>query len=59
MIDGARFLNEMLTRNAERIGDLVRNILIFGAAIGLLLGSVTGLAVARSITRPLRACSSA
>lgn len=54
MIDGARFLNETLTRNAERIGALVRNILIFGAAIGLLLGSVTGLAVARSITRPLR-----
>jgi signal transduction histidine kinase len=54
MIDGARFLNEMLTRNAERIGGLVRNILIFGAAIGLLLGSITGLAVARSITRPLR-----
>ncbi len=32
----------------------MRNILIFGAAIGLLLGSVTGVAVARSITRPLR-----
>ena len=44
----------MLTRNAERIGGLVRNILIFGAATGLLLGSLTGLAVARSITRPLR-----
>jgi len=54
MIEGARFLDAMLTRDAERIGDLVRNILIFGAAIGLLLGSVTGLAVARSITRPLR-----
>ncbi len=54
MIDGARFLNELLTRNAERIGALVRNILLFGAAIGLLLGSVTGIAVARSITRPLR-----
>jgi signal transduction histidine kinase len=54
MIDGARYLNETLTRNAERIGALVRNILIFGAAIGLLLGSLTGLAVARSITRPLR-----
>ena len=36
MIDGARYLNETLTRNAERIGALVRNILIFGAAIGLL-----------------------
>ncbi|MBA3517827.1 MAG: HAMP domain-containing histidine kinase, partial [Rhizobiales bacterium] len=54
MIEGARFLNEMLTRNAERIGELLRNILIFGAATGLLLGSVTGIAVAQSITRPLK-----
>jgi len=54
MIDGARFLNETLTRNAEQIGHLVRNILIIGAAVGLLLGSLTGIAVARSITRPLR-----
>jgi signal transduction histidine kinase len=54
MIDGARFLNESLTRNAEQIGALVRNILLFGAAFGLLLGSLTGIAVARSITRPLR-----
>jgi signal transduction histidine kinase len=54
MIEAARFLDAMLTRDAERIGDLVRNILIFGAAVGLLLGSVTGLAVARSITRPLK-----
>ena len=54
MIEGSRYLNEMLTRDAERIGAMVRNILIFGAAIGLLLGSVTGLAVARSITRPLK-----
>jgi signal transduction histidine kinase len=54
MIDSARLLNETLTRNAERISDLVRNILLLGAAIGLLLGSVTALLVARSITRPLR-----
>lgn len=54
MIERARFLDAMLTRNAERIGELVRNILLFGAAIGLLLGSLTGLAVARSITRPLK-----
>src|SRR5262249_23065776 len=39
---------------AEQIGALVRNILIFGAATGLLLGSLTGIAVARSITRPLK-----
>jgi signal transduction histidine kinase len=54
MIDRARLLNETLARNAERISRLVRNILILGAAVGLLLGSVTALAVARSITRPLR-----
>jgi len=54
MIEGARYLDDALTRNAEHIGDLVRNILIFGAATGLLLGSVTGIAVARSITTPLK-----
>jgi len=54
MIEGARYLNENLTRNAEQIGALVRKVLIFGAAIGLLLGAATGIAVARSITRPLR-----
>jgi signal transduction histidine kinase len=54
MVEGARYLDEMLTRNAEHIGDLVRNILIFGAATGLLLGSGTGIAVARSITTPLK-----
>jgi signal transduction histidine kinase len=54
MIESARFLDAMLSRNAERMGELVRNILVFGAAIGLLLGSVTGIAVARSITRPLK-----
>ena len=53
MIDRARLLNETLTRNAERISGLVRNILILGAAVGLLLGAITALAVARSITRPL------
>ncbi len=54
MIERARLLNETLTRDAERISGLVRNILILGAAVGLLLGSVTALLVARSITRPLR-----
>lgn len=53
MIGRARLLNETLTRDAERISDLVGRILILGAAVGLLLGSVTALAVARSITRPL------
>jgi signal transduction histidine kinase len=54
MMEGARYLDAMLTRDAVRIGELVRNILIFGAAVGLLLGGATGLAVARSITRPLK-----
>jgi signal transduction histidine kinase len=54
MIDGARSLNTLLTENAETIGAAIRNILVFGAAVGLLLGGVTGLAVARSITGPLR-----
>ena len=43
MIDARAPSNERFTRNAERIGGLVRNILIFGAAIGLLLGSLAGL----------------
>ena len=54
MIEGARFLDERLTRNAGNMGGIVRNILILGAAAGLLLGGATGIAVARSITEPLK-----
>ncbi len=50
----ASALNEMLAANADRIGELVRTTLVIGAAIGLLLGSLTAYVVARSITRPLR-----
>ena len=53
MIDGARALNDLFTADAEKIGNTIRNILIFGAAAGLLFGAVTGYFVARSITRPL------
>jgi signal transduction histidine kinase len=53
MIDGARALNDLFTADADKIGDTIRNILIFGAAAGLLFGAVTGYFVARSITRPL------
>jgi signal transduction histidine kinase len=53
-IENARGLDAMLGDDAARIGALARNILIFGAAAGLLLGSLTGLAVGRSITRPLK-----
>ncbi|NNM73033.1 sensor histidine kinase [Enterovirga aerilata] len=50
----ASSLYEMLASNADRIGHLVRTTLVIGAAIGLLLGSLTAYVVARSITRPLR-----
>lgn len=53
MVQGARALNDVFTSDAEKIGDTIRNILIFGAAAGLLFGAVTGYVVARSITRPL------
>ncbi|MEJ8570137.1 HAMP domain-containing sensor histidine kinase [Microbaculum marinum] len=53
MIDGARALNDLFTADADLIGKTIGNILIFGAAAGLLFGAVTGYFVARSITRPL------
>jgi signal transduction histidine kinase len=54
MSDGARALNRMFTEHAESIGHSVRQLLIVGAAIGLLLGSAFALHVAGSITRPLK-----
>ncbi len=53
MIEGARALNDLFATDARTIGDTIRRILIFGAAIGLLLGAGTAILVARSITRPL------
>jgi signal transduction histidine kinase len=53
MVAGARSLNDVLTADAEGIGTTIRNLLIFGAAFGLLLGSTTAFVVARSITTPL------
>lgn len=53
IVDGARSLNDLLTSDAEGIGATIRNLLIFGAAFGLLLGSTTAYVVARSITTPL------
>lgn len=53
MVEGARSLNDLFTGEANRIGDSIRKILIFGAATGLLLGCVTAYVVARSMTRPL------
>ncbi|MCT8973586.1 sensor histidine kinase [Microbaculum marinisediminis] len=53
MIEGARALNDLFTADAEKIGNTIRNILVFGAAAGLLFGAATAYFVARSITRPL------
>jgi len=54
MMQAAGTINDMFTAEADRMGRFVRNILLFGAALGLLLGSGTALLVARSITRPLK-----
>jgi signal transduction histidine kinase len=54
MVDSARSLNDMFTAEGDRIGGFVRNILIIGATIGLLLGSGAAIVVARSITEPLQ-----
>jgi signal transduction histidine kinase len=54
MIDRASRLNDIFAQNADQIGQFVRNMLAFGAAIGLLLGAFTAFLVARSITEPLK-----
>jgi signal transduction histidine kinase len=54
MIDEARRLNDLFSAHAEHIGTFIRNLLVFGAAVGLLLGAVTAYVVARSLTKPLR-----
>ena len=53
MIKSARSLYEAFGRNAEQTAASVKVILIVGAALGLLLGGLAALIVARSITRPL------
>ncbi|KQT54326.1 hypothetical protein ASG43_01575 [Aureimonas sp. Leaf454] len=47
-------LNTQLSANAEAIGATVRQILVVGAIIGLVLGAATALFVARSILTPLK-----
>jgi signal transduction histidine kinase len=54
MMAGASSLNDMFTSDADAIGQFIRNILLIGAAVGLLFGTGTALVVARSITRPLK-----
>ncbi|GJD52251.1 Adaptive-response sensory-kinase SasA [Methylobacterium crusticola] len=50
----ARSLNEIFIDDADRFGTFIRRLLLIGAAAGLVLGSAAALAVARSITGPLR-----
>ena len=53
MVNGARNLNDMFIGEATRIGGFVRKMLLIGAILGLLVGSLTALVVVRSIIRPL------
>ncbi|MBN8919275.1 MAG: HAMP domain-containing histidine kinase, partial [Rhizobiales bacterium] len=53
MVNGARNLNDMFIGEATRIGGFVRKMLLLGATLGLLVGSLTALVVVRSIIRPL------
>ncbi|MFC5067443.1 sensor histidine kinase [Flaviflagellibacter deserti] len=53
MLERAGSLNDMFTTYADRIGDVVRKILVIGAAAALFLGAILAFYVARSITNPL------
>ncbi|KMO31590.1 ATPase [Methylobacterium variabile] len=50
----ARSLNEIFIDDADRFGTFLLRLLLVGAGAGLVLGSAAALAVARSITGPLR-----
>ncbi|KMO41259.1 ATPase [Methylobacterium tarhaniae] len=50
----ARSLNEIFIDDADRFGTFLLRLLLVGAGAGLVVGSTVGLAVARSITGPLR-----
>ncbi len=53
LLERAGSLNDMFTAYADRIGDVVRKILVVGAAAALFLGAILAFYVARSITNPL------
>ncbi|GJE30075.1 sensor histidine kinase [Methylobacterium oxalidis] len=55
MSASAQSLNDAFIGDAESFGASVRQILLAGATAGLLIGTLVALAVARSITTPLRA----
>ncbi|SFU48686.1 Signal transduction histidine kinase [Methylobacterium sp. 174MFSha1.1] len=50
----AQGLNRTFIDDADRVGTSIRRLLLAGAAGALLLGTAAVVAVARSITRPLR-----
>ena len=54
MSDSANALNDIALEDADRYGAFLRQLLLVGAAGGLLLGALAALAVARSILVPLR-----
>ncbi|KQT47716.1 ATPase [Methylobacterium sp. Leaf456] len=54
MSDSANALNDIALEEADRFGEFLRQLLLVGAAGGLLLGALAALAVARSILVPLR-----
>ncbi|WP_310345534.1 ATP-binding protein [Methylobacterium sp. BE186] len=55
MSASAQSLNDAFIGDAESFGASIRRILLAGATAGLLIGTLVALAVARSITTPLRA----
>src|SRR5690606_32231265 len=54
MVAKARSLNDLFTGDADWLGDFIGHVLVIGATVGLLFGSVAAFAAARSITMPLR-----
>lgn len=52
--EAARALNDDALEDADRFGTFLGQLLLAGAAVGLLLGALVALAVARSILVPLR-----
>ncbi|GJD99561.1 sensor histidine kinase [Methylobacterium isbiliense] len=52
--ESARSLNQIFIDDADRFGRSIRHLLLVGATAGLVFGSAAALAVARSITAPLR-----
>ncbi|BAT58319.1 sporulation kinase A [Variibacter gotjawalensis] len=54
MVANARAINDQFVAYATTISNRLMAILVFGAGFGLLIGGITAIFVARSITRPLK-----